>query len=300
MNARPLIGLVFAGGTLATAGSYAPFLWRRSVLAGAGAVCVVLIFVCVVFDGFFFYKAAETRSQAFSLAAHYAVFCCAGISVLALSFADLWRQRNVESALLCLWLLGAFVFATFVNWSVTARTILPMAVPAGILVARRLGADGTARPLRWWPLVPAALLSLWVAYGDFESANSARAAAQRVASQAERYPGKYWFMGHWGYQYYLEEKGLRFLTPEAAAGVHAGDRVAIFRWLTLAPASFHREDVVAVPDAGFHEADPAFVSTHHPLTRSGFYSSVLGPLPYTLGPAPDVDVDVFEFRDLSR
>ncbi len=301
IHARPLIGLVFAGGTLATVGFYGPLLWRGRIAAGVAAFGLAPFVLAAMFGDFFFYKAAGTWPQELNFALHYAVFASVGASILLLVLVDLKTHRDADSALLCLWLLGTFAFSAFVNWSVTARTILPMSVPAGILLVRRLdrgSEDGVsrARGMRWLPLAPAALLSLWVAYGDYASAEFARRAARHVAAHAEAYPGRYWFMGHWGFQYYLEETGMRFLTPEAVANVSAGDRVAVFRWLTFAPPSFNSANVTPVLGATFHEANPAFVSTHDPLTRSGFYSSVLGPLPYTFGPASDVWVDEFEFR----
>ena len=71
-------------------------------------------------------------------------------------------------------------------------------------------------------------------------------------------------------------------------------RIALFRWLTLDSMNFDPATIFRVPDAEISIANSAGISTHHPVTRSGFYTSVLGPLPFTIGSAPGVVVDVLE------
>ena len=61
-----------------------------------------------------------------------------GVSVLAAAAVDLYRRRDAGSVLLAAWVAGTFVFATYLNWSVTARTLLPMAPAVAILIVRRL------------------------------------------------------------------------------------------------------------------------------------------------------------------
>jgi 4-amino-4-deoxy-L-arabinose transferase-like glycosyltransferase len=299
--ARPLIGVAFTGACLATVMFYVPLLWRRRTLALGAVPGITGFFTIAYYDDYFFYRAASSNAQAFQFAAHYALFLLAGITVLSLCVTDARRTRDADSGLLVLWLLGTFAFSTFLNWSITARTILPMAVPAAILLSRHLDQNrAVSQPwfqrCRWGLMVPAFALALWVSYGDYAAAYLARRAAYDVQRQNGSHAGKYWFMGHWGYQYYLEESGLRYLTPDAKAELAAGDRVAIFRWLTLDSMTFDPTTMFRVPDAEISIANPVGISTHHPLTRSGFYTSMLGPLPFTIGPAPRVVVDVLEYQ----
>src|SRR5690606_14711949 len=120
--------------------------------------------------------------------------------------ADLYRNQNPDSLLLALWVVGTIVFAVFVNWTLNARSVLPLAPAAGILAARRL-------ELRWqsftpgmgWALTAGAALSLIVARADFAYAVADRTAAQSLDA---RFAGeRLWYTSHWGFQYYLEQQG---------------------------------------------------------------------------------------------
>ncbi len=299
VNARPLIGVVFAGGCMTTVLFYAPLLWRGRTLAIGAVVGVAGLLLAARYDGYFFYKEAPSAAQAFQFSAHYVAFLLCGIGVLALGIADVRRARDADAALLLLWLFGTFVFATVLNWSVTARTILPMAVPTAILVSRRIDQHPVTPSLqrwRWALLVPALGLTMWVTYGDYASAALMRRAADQVHAQAKSYAGDYWFMGHWGYQYYLQENGSRYLTQKNRANLKPGDRIAVVRWLTLDSMDFDATSIYRVPDAEIVLRNPSVASLHHPVTRSGFYTSVLGPLPFTLGPAPDVVIEVLQYQ----
>jgi hypothetical protein len=54
----------------------------------------------------------------------------------------MWHQKSADALLLLLWIVGTFCFATFFNWSITARTFLPMgpavATPVANLTMRWL------------------------------------------------------------------------------------------------------------------------------------------------------------------
>ena len=66
------------------------------------------------------------------------LFIAGGISVLALAIADYRRERDADSLFLLLWVAGTFWFTAYLNWTVNARSILPMVPAVGILLARRL------------------------------------------------------------------------------------------------------------------------------------------------------------------
>src|SRR6184192_3835044 len=107
---------------------------------------------------------------------------------------------------MCLWVCGTFFFATMMNWSITARTILPMAPAVVILLIRRFknsavvaaavtgGRGLPILPLRtaaatWWPLLPAALVSLLVTAADYKLADTARFAAKSFQNRFRNEPG---------------------------------------------------------------------------------------------------------------
>src|SRR5205085_9287565 len=75
-----------------------------------------------------------------------------------------------------------------------------------ILLLRRFNTSqaGNGRTL-WWPLLPAALVSLLVTTADYTFANTARLASSYFQNRFQSEPGTVWFEGHWGFQYYMEQ-----------------------------------------------------------------------------------------------
>jgi hypothetical protein len=61
------------------------------------------------------------------------LFIAGGVSTLALAIADYRREREADSLLLLLWVAGTFWFTAYLNWTVNARSILPMVPAVGIL-----------------------------------------------------------------------------------------------------------------------------------------------------------------------
>jgi len=106
------------------------------------------------------------------ICAEGAAFAAAGLGILALALIDLWRKRDADSLHLCLWVIGTFLFSIFFNWSITARTILPMVPAVAILFARNFnwGRPSSAH----WRLIAAAGLSLLLAASDFREAQVVR------------------------------------------------------------------------------------------------------------------------------
>ena len=64
----------------------------------------------------------------------------AGLHLLLLAAADVWRRRDTISMVLGLWIVSGFLFAWLLNWTVSARSFLPLAPAAAILLVRRLDA----------------------------------------------------------------------------------------------------------------------------------------------------------------
>jgi hypothetical protein len=199
---------------------------------------------------------------------------------------DVWNHKGAESWFLSLWVLGTWIFAGFLNWTVNARSILPLIPAVCILLFRRLEMVPAIFPPRAQTaalasgLVFAGALTLWITASDVALANIAREAAAQVyvRTQAER--ARVFFLGHWGFQYYMQALGF---TP-------ADD---------LNPR-FQLGDVVVIPSNSIQYADyppgddsqrleflpGKGVTTVNPFLGAGFYSSYWGPLPYTFGRVP--------------
>src|SRR5438552_11747994 len=99
---------------------------------------------------------------------HLILFVAGGTSILALAVADYWRERDADSLFLASWVVGTFLFTAFVNWTINARSALPLIPAIGILLARRLEKLRNASQRRLAASVVIALslsglVSLWIA-----------------------------------------------------------------------------------------------------------------------------------------
>jgi tetratricopeptide (TPR) repeat protein len=228
------------------------------------------------------------------------LFMAGGIQILLLACSDWWQRREASSLLLVLWTLGIFIFASFVNWSLNARSFLPMVPALGILVARRVRGTkvgewvsargrGTEPKAPSYPLTHlltfafpafvAGVVALCVAKADYDLAGAGRAAAARFCANYARPGAVLLFEGHWGFQYYMEKLGARALdldyhklmpdemvvVPEPASGTRALPEELV-EWIGT------RQDVSSSP-----------CSTMNPPAEAGFYSDFFGRLPFVFG-----------------
>jgi hypothetical protein len=292
--AKGLVGLSFAGGCALTALAFAPLLWSRKQRLAAGVVSLIAAFPISV--GWVSLGAAlsprDFHERWAVVGLQLAICIAAGISVLALAAADVWKRRDPAGLFLFLWVWGTFIFAGFLNWTNNARSVLPLIPAVGILLARRI--EGYGMSAFSWPrvklaipLIVSGVLSFWIAWADTDMANSARRTAQLVASlcaaeKGESGSGTVWFEGHWGFQYYMQSLAAR---P-----------------VDLEHLEFRPGDFLVIPDNGvtLFDVRPRFVASRKVIeTRmpsgiatmqgalgAGFYSSDWGPLPFAIGRVP--------------
>jgi hypothetical protein len=198
-----------------------------------------------------------------------------------------------------LWIGGTLIFATLVNWTTNARSLLPVAPAAAILALRPQRRDAPTSESEAADSVPrsasntaiaaavtvCAVLALAAAAGDYALARASRVAAETFAARADRAPGTHWHLGHWGFQWYLTRLG--FSSVDAAGSVlMPGEQIAIPR---------NNSNVLPLPEASLRTLDQfsvpvfPFATTMNRSTGAGFYSDVWGPLPFSLGPTPAED-----------
>jgi 4-amino-4-deoxy-L-arabinose transferase-like glycosyltransferase len=279
---RAIIGIVFAGGCVITALFLLPSIWGIKAII-PGIVLIAGGAVYLVSRNSLSGVQLWTASFGWGYAAQLAVYGAAGIGIFFLALVDFIKRRDAFSVLLGLWVAGTFAFTIFFNWTVNGRSILPMAPAVGILLAR---AAEEARPgkLRLWaPLALALAASLMVAWADYQLANSARDGAKTIALRYARGPGQLWFQGHWGFQYYLEERGGKPLVWNNLRIAAADTVVFPFNNTGL---RFMPEDKFAVVEDFRYTPSPV-VSTMTLGPGAGFYASEWGPLPFMLFPSRD-------------
>ncbi len=289
---RFLTTLVFTGACAAPIVLIAPLLWSRKQLAGwAGLlVCVTAFLAFLVRSGAF--PPGTHNAYPWWFVLQLGLWTTVGLQILALTTLTLFRQRDSTALLLFLWISGVFVFVWLLNWTVNARTVLPMLPPVAILAARRLAerraeeAPPFGAALRW-PLIASAALAVWVAAADYSHAATARRAALDIS--ARNVPGALWFSGHWGFQYYMQAHGAKPLDMTSLKGV-LGDAVVV---------PLNNTNAIEIESGTYVRAvrieyrpTPGMVTLNYAV-GAGFYSSLYGPMPFVIGPGAPLRYEVY-------
>jgi 4-amino-4-deoxy-L-arabinose transferase-like glycosyltransferase len=291
-GARTLITLSYMGGSVLPALVLSPIIWSRKQIA-------VVIFASsvagiVVMRGLVRLGLTAGSSQAFAarnehwliVSVQLMLFIAGGISTLSLAIADYRRERDADSLFLLLWVFGTFWFTAYLNWTVNARSILPMVPAIGILLARRVEKH-SENPIRQLNLLLAAgllasgVVSLWLARADTETANSARTAASLVYQKTAG-SDNVWFLGHSGFQYYMQSIGARpydWSHPQTKPG----------DFLAIPYSKVWPEDVTSQFRGSRENIElplHSYASTTSSEIGAGFYHSYWSIFPYAFGPVP--------------
>jgi 4-amino-4-deoxy-L-arabinose transferase-like glycosyltransferase len=289
-----LTGLAFSGGGIAITLFYLPLLWSKKVQLIIILLTAVSIFLfphMEIISKFPFVHEGDVR---WGLIAQFGIFALTGVSLLVLPILDLRRNKDADSLLLFLWIFGTFIFASFINWTINSRSVLPMIPAAAILLMRRIEQRGMFLQGRkiwctYFPLIPAAILSLLVTWADYNFSDTARRAASEINNNYGNKPINRWFQGHWGFQYYMELGGGKAVDMRK------------FR--------FYRGDIMVIPSNNtnlFYVPEqyinlvqtitlPSFpwLATMNSTVGAGFYADIWGPLPFAIGKVPPEKYDVF-------
>lgn len=214
---------------------------------------------------------------------------CAGAYIIGLAIMDFYRSRDAQSLLLFLLVMGIFVFSAFLNWTANVRSLLPMLPAIAIIVVRqfeRVHRDLRTLRLAAYPLALGALISMAVSWGDHVYANLGRDFVQRYARDPRFELEKTWFIGHWGFQYYMEREGARAMDWDFLFDIESdiehpqvGDTIiwwrAAYKMLPKAYPVDHAEKI-EMPSS-------SWIATMNHDARVGFYDSYTGPIPYYFG-----------------
>jgi 4-amino-4-deoxy-L-arabinose transferase-like glycosyltransferase len=305
LSGQFLTGLSFTGGCLFPVLFYASLLKSRRVFISGIAIFFALLPLVYLWVT----RGLTSRNDVIAVTVEGALFATIGSGILTLAATDLFRQKTADSLLLSLWVLGTFFFATMMNWSITSRTILPMAPAVVILLIRQFKSSAAVAaavtggrglpilPLRtaaatWWPLLPAALVSLLVTAADYKLADTARFASKSFQNRFRDEPGVVWFEGHWGFQYYMEHWKAKPL-DRAERRIISGD-------VLIVPLSNSNvSPTPPVPTTGPPEQvnyPQSLLATMSPAMRAGFYSSKWGSLPWVFSRIPPEQYLIFRVK----
>lgn len=290
---RIIDSLSFTGGGLIVVLFFCPLLFRlKGLLMCAGGICAVSILL---------YLSGTKQSDNFGILIQQAVFITTACVLLAVAASDFIENRDAKSLLLVLWVLGTFVFASMVNWTVSERNLLPMAPAAGILISRRLArrtqdSSKLNRAGVVFALVPALSLSLLVTLADYTWASEMFKAVQHIRAFSPNAGKHLWFQGHWGFQYYMEQIGGEPLDFTSSA-VNGGDLFASPSFNT----NLDTMSGVALEMVDESQTNPlSWLSVMDPQLGAGFYASAFGPLPYVFGRVEAESYWIYTFKQNKR
>ena len=289
---KVITGFSFTGGCALGIIFFGFALLDRWKMVYAALGLLVLVIVLWLMNTVGPLRLPDDSSMRFETVFQIALMTLAGLGIIVLAVYDVWRHRNAASLLLLLWVLGTYVFATFVNWSVNARSMLPMMPAVAILVLRRteaLRSDGRARSLNHLliPIILSAAVAFLVTRADFVQAQRDRQEAAQLCSSNSGHT--VWFQGHWGFQYYMEAYGAKPIDKRKPVAV--GDVMIIpLNNTNLAQPSAewtHLRDVQKV------EVEST-MATMQKSSGAGFYTDVWGPMPFALRTAIPDEFAVFD------
>ncbi len=293
-TASIFIGLAFAGGSTGLVALLAMRFWtgRRLLVIGLAGILAALIPLA---SGMLFKRYTAPLADArLAMDFQFIIWVMMGLAVLVLAVEDFQRNRDSNGILLALWVVGTFVFASFFNWEINTRSVLPLTPAVAILLARRLN-NSAAKNDRseFLILVSAAGLALLVAWSDFRLAGACRSGAQNVADKLSHPVGTVWYQGHWGFQFYLDKLGLPAM--DETSKLQAGDFVVVpldnTCLIDLNPDAFELRETIIT-------AGPRLLTTMSSGAGAGFYASAYGPLPFAFGAIAPEKVLILRLKSL--
>lgn len=143
-----------------------------------------------------------------------------------------WRTDPVDR-FLALWLVGFASFSILVNWHINAADALLAAPPALLLHFRDAATRPSRRAVGVWVAASFALAA-GLAWSDARQGDVYRDVARRIAQEIGARDGARWFVGHWGFQYYVEREGFHAVVPPQYERSYGRSELAKGDWVATA------------------------------------------------------------------
>ncbi len=232
----------------------------------------------------------------------FVLFLSAGICLVGFTIRRSWEafRPGHPELILGLWVLGILTSCLLLYYSGSIRYVLPAAPPMILIWFRtvELRYQNEASRQKAWivlGLASTALLSFWLAMGDFRFASMYKSAAREVVHEYSHEGRTVWFTAEWGLRYYLEREGARLLT-RTSIEPQAGDIIVkpfvAFPWVTLYDSTDYSRLLKRIPlDV------PGRLRLLDFGSRAGFYSTGWGMLPYSLASGDEWEwLNVYEVK----
>jgi len=186
-----------------------------------------------------------------------------------------------------LWFYGMLVFITLFNWTVAARNILIMAPPALFLYA-----DSNNKIRNYIALAAVFIISFMVTSTDYDYANIYKDFAKKVRKHAPY--NEVYFVGHWGFQYYMEREGYKPIREGMAVPKEGYSFIVVptnVSNMLVIDQSVMKTELLKkiVYDNRFG------VILINSKKKAGFYSTVFGMFPYVFLEEPLEEFSIYKF-----
>ncbi len=239
------------------------------------------------------------------------LFLLNGVIILARvlsSCKDLRILKDPDNQFLLFWLITSIVFIILIVPYSAMRHILIFLMPLHLLLFRLLPLSGRFQTSYYFNLSFLFCLSLAVSLGDYHFSNTYRTYANTLykkidssnndlIGKEENSPGPdsgekpaVWILTHWGFQYYMENRGAEILGVDNLDQIREGD------WL-VDTREAHKNFLPAEVKSRFQLVEE-FHSNHWWPVRimnralgAGWYAQMWGPLPFSLG--SNVEMETF-------
>ncbi|MFQ5443658.1 MAG: ArnT family glycosyltransferase, partial [Nitrospinales bacterium] len=205
---------------------------------------------------------------------------------------DIRNFKDRDTLFLIVWFGITAAFVVQVIAFNAVRHVLIFLVPMVLLLFRMYPAPGGFKFARA-QLAALLLLSLAVSFGDHIYANAYRGMADRLLLAVEnqglrdegigRQPNNtVWFRTHWGFQYYMENRGAKMLEFSNVDQVKEGD------WI-VDTVTAHKNFIaknswpVLRMEREFDAVSPLPVHLMNSGLGAGWYADIWGPLPFAWG-----------------
>lgn len=201
------------------------------------------------------------------------------------------ERFSPETVFLGVWFLAHLTFSVFFVPFQAVRHLLIALVPLLILLFRWFETSprrwGAVRNLAVAVLCLQGVVAIAVHVADYQYADSYREFARRAVRMFHDRPGKVWFVGHWGWQFYADQEGFRMMNrdgPYPKAGdyliwpekVHIGDAMSANPEL--------RSRLELQHEFVYRSGLP--IRTMSVQARAGFYAVIRRRIPYRFAIAP--------------
>lgn len=281
---RALSDLAALGGTLLPLAAFVALRDRSRGARWRLASCAALAGTSVLAA-----SRALPELGAYGPAEQAALALFVGAALLLLGHAAAAGLGDAEGRWLLAWTTAGLVCTVVLLPFGAARYLLPVLPPLVLLCARRTGGSTAAGSGAWVAAAAIGAVSLALAAADHQYAGAYRELAGTVARPARG--GRVWFIGDWGFRYYMERAGHRYLlsTSEAPAAGDLVIRPQIAGLHEMAPALAARTERLATIDMPGRWP----IRLMSPEARAGYYSHGWGLLPFAFSRAPLERFDVF-------